>query len=150
MRQIQAARGWTEIYVHPCETDIVRIANILTHELCHAAIDCRGGHGREFQRVSAALDLEGKPAQRMGGVEWAAWATPLIERVGPMPHAALAEYVARAKKQTTRLIKCECAECGAIWRTSAKVISGIGCGFMRCLDPDCFASINLDAFKQGD
>lgn len=148
-----SADGAVEIMVHLCETDPVRILNILTHELCHAAQGRlagergkpkqAGGHGRIWKEVAAALDL--KPAMKTNAkgkeVEqwqyalgdanglWGAWAKPILEAAGAMPHAALAEFVKKeqdAAKQSTRMLKfvhegCPAAEDAEyIWRASGK------------------------------
>lgn len=161
------AKGWVQIFIHPCETDVVEIVNILTHELCHAADEQRakdagkpykGGYGRHFKAIGIAMDLEGKPKYMAGGAAWLAWAQPLIDAAGPMPYDALARHVKKEAKQTTRMLKCECPECGAIWRTSRKVLEGVverhatvrGSGYARqasayaqCIDPGCTGRIDI-------
>ena len=128
------------IFVHPCETDPLRIVNILTHELCHAAQQVRAvalgkpkqanNHGKLWAEVSQAMDLtEGKPAQALGGAAWEAWARPIMEGVGAMPHNSLAEAVKKEKKQVSRQLKFEHVGCpeaasdegegSTIWRMSA-------------------------------
>lgn len=136
-----SADGAVEIMVHLCETDPVRILNILTHELCHAAQGKianergkpkqAGGHGRIWKEVAAALDL--KPAMKTNAkgkeVEqwqyalgdanglWGTWAKPLLEAAGAMPHAALAEFVKKEKdaaKQSARMLKFKHQDCGGL------------------------------------
>jgi predicted DNA-binding ribbon-helix-helix protein len=142
----KSAKGWTEIFISPLVDGETRLANILTHELCHAAIGCKGSHGKLFRKVGEAMQLEGPPKSMLGGAAWLAWATPILDAVGPIPHAPLAPYAAQPKKQTTRMLKCECPECGAIWRTSAKVIKQISLksASMCCIDPLCDGQIPLD------
>ena len=139
-----SADSTVEIMVCLRERDPVRILNILTHELCHAAQGVlamergkpklAGGHGRIWTEVSKAMDIDvGKGTHALGDPNgaWGAWAKPLLELAGPMPHSALAEFVAKEKKQTTRMLKFEHDGCSfsddgkpIVWRMSAKHISG--------------------------
>ncbi len=138
-----SAAGIVEIFIHPCQIGVMRIANILTHELCHAAHEqwhddnakpakdgtprpYRPNHGKRFAAIGDALDLEGEPKEMMGGAAWEAWASVLVDELGPMPFDPLAAYVKKEKKQTTRMLKfahegCDGAEGeDYIWRASAK------------------------------
>lgn len=69
--------------------------------------------------------LEGKPAHMIGEAAWKAWAAPIIAALGPCPYGILASDQPKVKKQTTRMLKCECGECQAIWRTSGKVVAQV-------------------------
>lgn len=149
-RAEMSADQTTEIMVCLRESDPVEIVNILTHELCHAAQFLKakeegrtvkgGGHGKDFQAIGEAMDMTGDPARP--GTEktkclrgdpkgaWGAWALPLMEAAGPMPHHAIAEHVAKEKKQTTRMLKfthegCSATEDGGeyVWRASAKSVA---------------------------
>lgn len=135
-----SAGGNVEIFIHPCETSVTRIANILTRELCHAAdeqyyIDhtaktgkpYKGGHGKRWTMIAHALDItEGMGTHALGGAEWEAWATPLIDACGPMPFDALESYVKKPKKQTTRMLAFVHESCDGVdgdafkWRSSIK------------------------------
>ncbi len=138
-----SAAGIVEIFIHPCQIGVMRIANILTHELCHAAHEqwhddnakpakdgtprpYRPNHGKRFAAIGDAMDLEGKPKYMLGGAAWEAWASVLVDGLGPMPFDPLAAYVKKEKKQTTRMLKFVHESCdGAegedyIWRASAK------------------------------
>jgi hypothetical protein len=58
------------------------------------------------------------------------WAQPMLEAVGPYPHAMLVAMrpVAAPKKQTARMLKCECMEdgCGYTVRTARKWLVDVG------------------------
>lgn len=173
-----SADGATEIMVCLRETDPVRIVNILVHELCHAAqfkrakdtnkpIKKKAGHGKTFAVVAQALDLN--PAINDKGQikwdyalgdadgKWGEWAKPIIEAAGPMPHAAIAEFVKKQTedgKQTTRMLKlehdgCEFSDEGkpVIWRMSSKHIADKPS--LRC--PCCGTSVENPHFEgEGD
>ena len=53
----------------------------------------------------------------------------LVEQLGEYPHALLTES---GKKQSTRMIKCECYSCGYIARTSSKWIEEAGAPICPC------------------
>lgn len=161
------------IFIHPGETDPVMILNIFTHELCHAAqyVAARtradaatdekkaaqamrqaGGHGKLWKEVAAALDLEKREGWKheMGGDAWKAWAAPLLEAVGPMPHNPLADAVRAQKKQGTRMLKLEHEECldgeSTTWRMAGSRIAGLR--QVRC--PCCGAAVDNPHFEGGD
>jgi hypothetical protein len=50
--------------------------------------------------------------------EFNEWAATVIERIGPYPAGAMSTM--SRKKQTTHLLKCECAECGYTVRITKK------------------------------
>ncbi len=161
--------GATEVMVCLREKDAIHIGNILTHELVHAAQfleaknegkKVKNGHDRRFKKIADAMDITvGKGTHALGDPKgaWGEWAIPLIEAAGPMPHSAIAEHVAKEKKQTTRMLKCECPDCGAIWRTSKKVLEVIAekqegrgePGYLNCVDPDCTGIIHIEDILAG-
>jgi hypothetical protein len=46
--------------------------------------------------------------------------SPILEAVGPYPHAALEGMTNGRRKQTVRMIQCQCIECGYIARVARK------------------------------
>lgn len=130
-----------EIFITPAIGDASRIADIHTHELIHAT-GIRG-HKADFVRCMKAVGLEGKPTATTAGDAWRAWANPIIEKLGPLPHAALsgANGGSTEKKQSTRMIKCECSSCGFVFRTSSKWLeTGADLG---CPDRDCEGDLEI-------
>lgn len=156
----------TEIMVCLRESDPVRIANILTHELVHAAQFLKakqagktltgGGHGKDFKAIADTMDVTvGKGTHALGDPDgaWGTWAKPLIEAAGPMPHSALAEHVAKQKKQTTRMLKFEHENCAGapdgisiVWRMSAKGVADKA--FVSC--PCCGEKVMNPHFEGED
>lgn len=129
-----------EIFITPAIGCAERIADIHTHELIHAT-GIRG-HKADFVRCMKAVGLEGKPTATVAGDAWRAWALPIIELLGPLPHAALSSSNAAAeKKQSTRMLKCACASCGFVFRTSAKWLEAVPT--LRCPDASCEGQVEI-------
>lgn len=127
-----------EIFLRPSLDNDSRIADVLTHELIHAAIGLEHKHGAAFKRCMRAVGLEGKATATIAGKAWHKWADPILAQLGPMPHAALRDGGTSnaPPKQTTRLVKLECPDCGFICRTTAKHIDanpeGLRCPSVTC------------------
>lgn len=119
-----SADGHAEIFIRPSlQSDSHRVADVMTHELCHAALGSGFGHGKEFKQLAQGLGLTGKMTATKAGPEWYVWAGPIIEELGPLPGANLGKdemLVGGKKKQTTRMLKLACDHCGWTCRTSAK------------------------------
>jgi hypothetical protein len=86
------------------------VAATLVHELCHAALDCEGGHGAPFKRLASAVGLEGKPTATHAGPQLEQRLNALCRQLGEYPHATL--DIASRPRQGTRLLKCICPGCG--------------------------------------
>lgn len=123
-----SADGTYEILVRLDQSDPLEVAAILAHELVHAAVGIDAGHGPRFARVARAIGLEGKMTATVSGDRFKAAAAPILAAVGPFPHAPL-DLDARnsgPKKQSTRLLKVACAECGFVVRQTRKWLDDIG------------------------
>lgn len=133
--------GVFEIFINPTLKNASRIADVLTHELVHAAVGLEAKHGRVFKKVAVALGLEGKMTATVAGQKWHDWAGPLLEKLGQFPGAPLSSALASSAKpkQSTRMLKCECGACGFTFRTSAKWLQPT----LICPDPSCGAAINV-------
>lgn len=123
--------GINEIFISPVIADPVQALDILTHELVHASDDCASGHGAEFVRRARKVGLEGKPTATVAGAALRAKLAEIAEALGPYPHATL--NLSARKKQTTRMIKVECDDCGGVYRTTQKWLDeathGLCCPF---------------------
>jgi hypothetical protein len=125
-----------EIFIRPNQqSNASRIADILTHELCHAALPLGTGHGKEFKQLATGLGLTGKMTATTAGPAWHAWADPILKAIGPFPGKKLGEVELEGgkKKQTTRMLKLVCGECGWSCRTTATHINSE----LRCPCVDC-------------
>lgn len=114
-----------EIFVSPSLKDGSRILDVLVHEIVHAVVGVKAGHKSAFKQVALAMGLEGKMTATTAGPELREWAAAFVKKHGAYPAGSLNKDKGR-KKQGTRLIKCECAECGYIARTTAKWIKEKG------------------------
>lgn len=137
-----SADGFREIFIAPDSADPRWLAGILTHELCHAALPHEAGHKKPFKQLGNALGLVGKAIHLIPDLDdpespWAAWADPILAKLGPIPHAKLDRALSGKKKQTTRLIKAECETCGFVGRLTAKWVNKAE-GILECPDADCF------------
>jgi len=114
--------GTFEIYVRPDVDEPCQAATILAHELCHAAAGIPAKHGPAFRRVALAIGLEGPMKATRAGPAFLAIVEPILAAAGPLPHARLDfnGLTTRPKKQSTRLLKCECPACGYIARVAWK------------------------------
>jgi hypothetical protein len=108
-----------EIFVSPCISDGKAAAAILCHELCHAADNCEHGHKAEFKRIALAIGLIGKMTATQAGPELTQRLNVFFADLGPYPHATL-DFELGRKKQSTRMLKLTCHNCGYTVRTTAK------------------------------
>lgn len=134
--------GVFEIFITPVIGDASRTADILTHELVHAVVGLEERHNKVFRKCATAVGLEGKMTATVAGDAWREWAEPILDEIGPIPHAELTTRSGGQEKQTTRMVKCECARCGFIMRTTAKWVEAAFEG-LRCPDSNCDGDLNV-------
>lgn len=134
------AEGEFHVFVSPLIDDTKKAAGITTHELAHTAAGMN--HRKPFAKCCAAIGLEGKPASNEPGTLWDKFFAPILEELGPIPHHKLVPADKDKKKQTTRMLKCECPVCGFTFRTTAKWLEDKR--VLKCPDVDCDGFIDLD------
>lgn len=114
----------TEIFISPWLDDSMRVGDVLVHELVHAAVGNDAGHGPVFAAAAKALGLGGSMRATTATEDLEAVLLPMITSLGLYPHATLGKGYDRPadapKKQGTRMLKCECPECGYVVRTTQK------------------------------
>lgn len=133
--------GTREIFVIPTLDDSYRIADVLTHELAHTLFGPDEKYGRNFKAAVTKLGLEGKATATIAGPGWLEWASPILEDLGRIPHAAIDPTLSGVKKQKTYLIKASCTCCDVIFRITAKAANGKE---LRCVDADCDGLVTLE------
>ena len=100
--------GNHEIFIAPSVDEPVKALGVLIHELIHAVVGVKAGHGRPFKAACDKLGLEGKATQALPGAALNRWiAGELLPKLGRYPHDALND-AARPDKQGTRMIKVIC------------------------------------------
>ncbi len=110
-----------ETFISPALRDGDQIFGVLAHELVHATVGLKVGHKGAFKHCATTIGLEGKMTATTNGPAMAERAKAFITKHGKYPAGAIVSDKGRVK-QGTRLIKCECSECGYIARTTAKWI----------------------------
>lgn len=121
----------TEIFISPCIDEIIGpngILSTLTHEMVHAAVGNQAGHKKPFADCARAVGLSGKwtecGAEKDSELE--GFLKTVHETLGEFPHARLDATKSETKKQSTRLIKCECGKCGFNVRMTRKWLADVG------------------------
>jgi hypothetical protein len=105
-----SADGTHEILIRPDRHEELDVAQILCHELIHAAVGIPAGHGKLFKRCALKLGLQGPMRSTTAGPHFIEWVTPLLGQLGQLPHARLGfGQSSGPKKQGTRLLKSWCA-----------------------------------------
>lgn len=128
-----------EIFVSPALADPVEVADVLLHEMIHAALPKGTGHRHPFPRIAKKLGLKGKPTATFAGDELAAELRELTEPLGKYPHAKLDAAV--RPKQTARQMKVECPDCGCVVRMARSWIE-------RGL-PTCACGAKMESVEYG-
>ena len=105
-----------EIWVTAGETDPVRVAGILVHELCHAALPHAEKHGKAFRRLATDMGLEGPMRATTEGEDFKNLWAPILRKLGPLPAARFTAGFAvdfRVQK-TPKMTNVACPECGFV------------------------------------
>lgn len=119
--RVRSSKGVNEIFINPSITDNpVKALDVLIHEAIHAADDCKSGHKGFFRKVAKAVGLTGKMTSTVAGPQLLAWITGTLNRLPVIEHARL--DLSGRRKQSTRMLKLECTNCGYTVRTTQKWI----------------------------
>lgn len=137
-----SADGYFEIFLRPKMQTDARIFDVLTHELCHAAVGLAEGHGKAFKACATAMGLTGKMTSTTASEDWYRWALPVLTELGPMPYGVLNDGQSTAKpKQKTNLRKVECPACGWLARVTLKHVDAHS--HLNCPVPECVGVLVL-------
>jgi hypothetical protein len=129
--------GSFEIFISPTLADAMRVAGATAHELIHATVGLTAGHKGPFKRLALAIGLAGKMSETQEGEAFKRALEPILEGLGPYPHAELdARKRARLnggppltsgpKTQGTRLLKAMCPLCNYTVRVTKKWVDDMG------------------------
>lgn len=125
-----AEDGVAQIFVSPVLTDPVEVLATLAHEVCHAIVGPGQGHGAAFGKVARRAGLEGKLTATHAGAELGEYLRTVAGRLGEYGHAKLDPADEQPKgvtaKQTTRMLKVCCPECGCTVRMAQKWLTEVG------------------------
>lgn len=122
--QTCSAKGATEIFISPVVAKPVDVLDILVHELVHAIVGVEHGHKGPFRKLAIAVGLTGKMTATVASPELKKQLKSIAKKLGPYPHSELSR--SDRKKQTTRMIKCECGKCGYVCRTTRTWLDLLG------------------------
>src|SRR6266446_6053098 len=126
-----------EIFIRPDLGDSkdlmpMQVAEILGHELVHAAVGVAAGHAKEFRRVARGIGLVGQMKATTAGPEFHKAMQPILAAAGPLPHGRLqlavgaSSHSSRRKKPHSGQIKCACSTCGYTVHTGRRWIDLAG------------------------
>jgi len=129
-----SADGTFELFISPTLADSSRV---LVHELCHVSVGIAEGHNSMFSKCAKALHLVGPWKATSAGPDFAENIfAPVLKFIGTTyPHASLTSMSGLstgAKKQSARMLKCKCDECGYTVRTTAKWLEAAGAPVCPC------------------
>lgn len=124
--------GVHQIFVSPNRLDDPKepfsVLPILVHEVCHAVAGIEAAHGPEFRKVATSVGLTGKMTSTVPHDDMQPTLAQWRLVLGEYPHAKLDPGMSPKKKQTTRMVKCECKkeDCGFLVRTARSWIDDVG------------------------
>lgn len=121
-----------QIFISPRLKDPVEVLATLVHEVVHAVVGLKEKHNKVFGKCARAMGLEGKLTATHAGEELRKSACDWAGKLGDYPHAQLNPGYRPTKKQTTRLIKCECPKCGYNVRVTRKWLDESGAPLCPC------------------
>jgi hypothetical protein len=123
-----------QIFISPrMKAEAAEVLPVLAHEVCHAVVGNKEKHGKVFKKCFHAVGMVGKATQCNAGPEFLEQAAEWVKQsLGEYPHAVLKPSGRPTKKQTTRMVKCECKECGYVVRTSRKWLDDAGAVLCPC------------------
>lgn len=122
-----------ELFISPKLSDSVEIIATNAHELVHVVAGPKAKHGAAFKRVAESIGLEGKMTATVAGPAMREVAARIIAKRGEYPAGAL-RVMRNPFKQSTRLIKCSCDDCGYVARTTRKWIEERGAPYCGARD----------------
>ena len=121
--------GIHQIFISPWLMEVADdygVLPTLIHEVAHAVVGIENKHNKVFGKCARAIGLEGKLTSTFAGEALIATFKQHAKKLGAYPHAKLDPRLSPVKKQSTRMIKMECGDCGYVCRTSQKWLDEAG------------------------
>ena len=120
-----------EIWVTSALTDPVKVAGIMVHELCHAALPHSEKHGKHFGRLARALGLEGPLRATTEGETFRMLWASVLRALGPLPAARFTAGAAVdfRVQRTPRMTNVACPRCGFVAKVKVEQLTW---GRLRC------------------
>lgn len=125
-----SADGSHETFLSPVLADPIEVGATLVHELVHHAVGVEAGHKGPFRTLALAVGLTGPMRATSAGKDLQERLHALAEVLGPYPHASLSG--GERKRQTTRMLKVTCADCGCIVRMTRQWLDDTGAPTCAC------------------
>jgi hypothetical protein len=113
-----------QVFISPALDNQAEVLATLVHEMLHAALPSDTGHKGAFVKGMKRLGLEGKPTATVAGKDLLETLEPISNKLGDFPHSKIS--ATGGSKQTTRLIKAECPDCGYTVRVTKKWLDEAG------------------------
>lgn len=104
--------GRCTIFISPLLGNPVEVLEVLLHELVHAAVGVKAGHGAPFKAVARGVGLDGPLRATHAGPTLRAELAQLAEELGTYPHDALTHFKPSGKPQVCRQRLYVCDSCG--------------------------------------
>jgi hypothetical protein len=140
--------GTAEITIDLSQDDSVSVGATIVHEMIHAHLRCKGGHGAEFRRAMGHVGLVGNPT----ATEPSVWLVDIVHAFvaehGIFPHATMAKNQPRRRRKADAhgYNKIACPTCRWFVRmTRAK----LRIAKPPCCNPAC-ARFGQELYVQGD
>jgi hypothetical protein len=108
------------------------VLSVLVHEIVHATVGNKAGHGKAFRDCALKVGLEGKMTHTEAGEVLVKTLKAWSAELGKFPHGKLNPSLKPTKKQGTRLVKCQCGGCGYVLRTTRKWLEEVGAPLCAC------------------
>jgi hypothetical protein len=108
-----------QIFISPTLPGL-RALDVLVHEMVHGVVGANEKHNAKFRKCAVSVGLEGKMTATVAGAKLLEDLKAVVEKIGAYPHGILTPTERASKSQTTRLVKCECADCGYNVRVTRK------------------------------
>ena len=119
-----------QIFISPIHKKDVETLGTLVHELVHACVGSKAGHGPLFKKLALTVGLTGKMRSTTSSPALIENLEQIITEIGACPTGTI--NLSTRKKQSTRLGKLMCASCGYTARVTRKWIDELGAPLCPC------------------